>query len=433
MKILNSLRYIGWLGMENLKADSVTNRLSYIHKVMSDDEFYKKEFESKLQKLLSYSTQHVNYYRPYKTDGTYRLEDFPVINKNLIMSNTPDFHSDEFNHDNLHEMSTSGSTGRPFKITQNGGKRKQVLAEILYFSGLLGYKPGKKFVYLRNLEPGFSKSKFKQFLQNEDVIFTRKYDNKTLSDIVNKLKSLENETTILGYASTLQVLANYMHANDIKLHNIKGIISGAEAITSKTRKLVSQQFGCPVVSRYSNQEMGILAQDNVEDHFLLNRVSYYLEILAMDSNDPVKDGEMGRIVVTDLYNYATPLVRYDTGDMGIMKRTEDGRPYLAKVCGRKLDLLYTTKNEPISFFALDHLFETNYDIEQYQIIQNDRYHFILNLLMKEGKTVDEAACIKGMQSVLGADCKVTVNYLETVPITASGKFRYVICNYTPNV
>ena len=433
MTILNYIRYIAWLSLESLKSDSVAKHLSQIEKLMSDDEYYKKHLNTQLQRLLSYSTEHVNYYHSFKNEGTYRLEDFPVINKNMLMTNTSDFQSDQFNQNQLHEMSTSGSTGRPFKITQNAEKRRRVLAEILYFSGLLGYKPGKKFVYLRNLEPGFSKSKFKKFLQNEDVIFTRKYDNATLEKIVSQLNSLENHTTMLGYASTLQVIASYLEANNMKLHNFSGIISGAEALTLKTRKLVAQQFGCPVVSRYSNQEMGILAQDNQPDEFLLNRASYIFEILSMNDNTPVKDGEMGRIVITDLYNLATPLIRYDTGDLGIMKKDANGRPYFAKVCGRKLDLLYTTKNEPISFFALDHLFETNYDIEQYQIIQNSRYDFTLNLLLKKGKTIDESECKVGMQSVLGKDCNITVNYLDTVPITASGKFRYVICNYVPNL
>lgn len=432
MKLLNNIRYIAWLGMETLKTDSTYNHLSQIKKLMSDDTYYQKHLDSQLQKLLSYATKHVSYYHSYNHGDTYKLADFPVITKNQLMDKPSDFQSDEFDHSQLHEMSTSGSTGRPFKITQNAQKRRRVLAEILYFSGLLGYKPGKKFIYLRNLEPGFSKSKLKQFLQNEEVIFTRKYDEGTLSQIVAQLKSLESHTTMLGYASTLQVIASYMEDHNIRLHNVTGIISGAEALTSKARKLVAQQFGCPVVSRYSNQEMGILAQDSKEDEFLLNRASYIFEILSMNDNTPVKEGEMGRIVITDLYNFATPLIRYDTGDLGIMRTNSQGRPYLAKVCGRKLDLLYTTKNEPISFFALDHIFETNYDIGQYQIIQNDRYHFTLNLLLKTGKTINEEACIREMQSVLGEDSQITVQYLDTVPITNSGKFRYVICNYRPN-
>ena len=54
-------------------------------------------------------------------------------------------------------------------------------------------------------------------------------------------------------------------------------------------------------------------------------------------------GQRGRIVITDLYNYATPLIRYDTGDVGIMHLDENNHPYFSQVLGRKLDLIYDTK------------------------------------------------------------------------------------------
>ncbi len=342
------------------------------------------------------------------------------------------FKSEKFKNSPVHTMSTSGSTGRPFKVIQDLGKRRQVLAEIMYFSELTGYRVGKKMVYLRNLESTFAKSGLKQFIQNETVISTQKYNDLTLGSIVDQLAHMEKETTILGYASTLQAIASYMERQNITIDRVSGIISGAEAITAKTRSLVQKQFGCPVVSRYSNQEMGILAQDHAADHFLLNRASYYFELLAMDSDEPVPLGQMGRIVITDLYNYAMPMIRYDTGDLGIMRKGADGEVYLAKVMGRKLDLLYNTKGEPLSFFALDEFFELNFDIEQYQVVQEDRTHITVNIIMKKDKVLDEKWCIDSIKSVMGEDCVATIRYLDTVPITSSGKFKYVICHYKPD-
>lgn len=428
MIILNQLRYMSWFLLDKLGKDSIYDRKIHIKKCIENDSFYKDYIEEKLNEILSYANENVEFYKDFKGN----LKDFPVINKNIIMENHDLFQSKEFCGKKLHQMSTSGSTGFPFKVVQDSNKRKQVLAEIMYFSELVGYKVGKKLVYLRNLESHLAKSNFKQFLQNETIISTQKYDDITLEEITRQLLSLEKNTTILGYASTLQMIASYMSRNNIVAKNVTGIISGAEAITSKTRKLVKEQFNCPVVSRYSNQEMGILAQDFNEDEFLLNRASYYFEILKMDSDEKANYGEMGRIVITDLYNNAMPLIRYDTGDLGIMKLDDNGKEYLAKVFGRKLDLLYTTKDEPISFFALDEFFENNYDIEQYQIVQNDRYKIEINLIMKQGKTIDITWVQRCVKSVMGEDCNVDVHFLNTVPITNSGKFRYVICNYKPN-
>ena len=428
MILLNQARYLAWRALDGLKGDSVYKRKKEIESCMNDENYYQKYISEKLDNLISFATSHTSFYEKYKNCN---IVDFPVINKNTIMYDFDAFKSDNFINRPVHEMSTSGSTGRPFKILQDMGKRKQVLAEIMYFSELVGYKVGNKIVYLRNLEKYNSKNNFKQFLQNESLIYTQKYDDLSLNRITDELIKMEKGTTILGYASTLQAVSSFMEKNNISAKNVTGIISGAETITNKTRQLVKKQFNCPVVSRYSNQEMGILAQDYDEDKFTLNRASYFFEILDMEKDKPIELGQVGRIVITDLYNYAMPMIRYDTGDLGIMDKNDKGY-YLSKIYGRKLDLLYTTSNEPLSFFALDDFFEPNTDIEQYQIIQNDRTHVTINLIMKEGKNIDEQWCIEGVKSVMGNDCNVSIEYLDTIPITNSGKFRYVICNYRPD-
>ena len=428
MKPLNSLRYYAWRATQITSDDSIWAREQNIKSIMTDDAVYEQWLPKKIEELLSYAVRHTSFYSEFAGN---EISQFPVIDKNIIMANQAAFQSDEYMYENLHVMSTSGSTGRPFAINQDQGKRRQVLAEVLYFSGLLGYRVGDKLVYLRNLESALKKSKLKQFIQNENVICTQKYDDSTLNDIVKQLVHFEKHTTVLGYASTLHALATYMERSNIVATNISGIISGAEAITSKTRRLVEKQFRCPVVSRYSNQEMGILAQDTKEDVFLLNRASYYFEILNKENDMPAEFGEVGRIVVTDLFNHATPLIRYDTGDLGIMRQDSQGRAYLAKVLGRKLDLLYNTKDEPLSFFALDEYFEPNLNIEQYQIVQEDRTHLTVNVIMKPGTSLNEEWCISGVKSVMGQDCNVRIQYKNSVPITASGKFRYVISNYHP--
>lgn len=427
--LLNRSRYLIWYILEKIKKNSVYQKKVEIIKCMENDEYYKEYKEKKLNEICLYASQNTEFYKGYLGK---KINEFPVISKNLIMSQKNNFKSKEYKNRKLHIMATSGSTGIPFKIEQDSIKRKQVLAEIIYFSELLGYKVGSKIVFLRNLESMFKTSKIKQFIKNEEIISTQKYDDATLKKIINHIVKLPKGTIILGYTSTLQMLASCMKKHNIKAYNIKGIISGAEAITSKTRALITKQFMCPVVSRYSNQEMGILAQDFKEGKFLLNRASYSFEILNLNEDKPVSNGEIGRIVITDLFNHAVPLIRYDTGDLGIMEVDKNGREYLAKVFGRKLDLLYTTKDQPISFFALDEYFEDNFDIEQFQIIQESRIKLIVNLIMKENKKVDEKWCVDKIKKVMGKECEIEINYLKQIPITNSGKFRYVICKYNPN-
>ena len=67
-------------------------------------------------------------------------------------------------------------------------------------------------------------------------------------------------------------------------------------------------------------ENGILAQQKTasENEFIINWASYHIEILNIDTNELAPNGTVGRIVVTDFFNYAMPLIRYDTGDLGVI-------------------------------------------------------------------------------------------------------------------
>lgn len=415
--------------MDRLKGSPIKSRLNEIKKSLENDDYYVKTIDKKVEKILKYAENQTDFYKRYKGKA---LNEYPVINKNIINNNMDAFLAKKYKGVKTHKMSTSGSTGIPFKVSQNEEKRQQVIAEVLYFSGVIGYEVGKPFLSLKNLERNLRKPKIKQILQNEKIIATRTYGEKALEQITNDIISNPKGTTMLSYASTLNEVAFYMQKHNIKTTNITGIISGAEAITSKTRSLVENQFKCKVVSRYSNQEMGILAQEVAEDVFVINRSSYYIELLDLESDEPVELGEMGRIVVTDLYNQAMPLIRYDTGDLGILDKTDTGKEFLAKVYGRKLDLLYTTKDEPISFFVFDEIFESDENIQQFQVVQNNKNEIDLNLIIKSNAKIDEETYIYQIQSIMGNDCIVKINYIDVAPISRSGKFKNVICKYTPN-
>src|SRR5690606_3500440 len=92
-------------------------------------------------------------------------------------------------------------------------------------------------------------------------------------------------------------------------------------LTDYLRYEGEKYFGCKILSRYSNIENGIIAQQTLTEpsDFTINHASYYVEILDMIRDEPVPYGHLGRIIITDYFNDAMPLIRYDTGDLGIME------------------------------------------------------------------------------------------------------------------
>src|SRR5690606_23201883 len=118
---------------------------------------------------------------------------------------------------------------------------------------------------------------------------------------------------LLAYASTYDALKDYiLMEQNLSIKNIKfaGLISSSEILYDDTRKAMSEFFKCKVYSRYSNQENGVIGQDEDQNNvFVLNEANYIVEIFKLDEDVLASEGEVGRIVITDLYNYAMPMIR----------------------------------------------------------------------------------------------------------------------------
>src|SRR5690606_7662677 len=137
---------------------------------------------------------------------------------------------------------------------------------------------------------------------------------------------------ILGYPSFYEELCNYLDGMEKapQIKRVNTVISFAESLKDSERNRMGKYFDAPVIERYSNQENGILAQQagDASNTYMLNWASYYFEILKIESDQHVEKGELGRIVVTDLFNFSMPMIRYDTGDTAVYEETVDGLPYL---------------------------------------------------------------------------------------------------------
>jgi phenylacetate-CoA ligase len=214
---------------------------------------------------------------------------------------------------------------------------------------------------------------------------------------------------------------------------VKSIIAISETLNDNTRESLEKYFGVPAVSRYSNLENGIIAQQipGQNGRYLVNGASYHVEILKMDSDEPAEEGEPGRIVVTDLFNYAMPMIRYDTGDIGSMVHDENfpWRKYLTHVEGRRLDLLYDTDGNLVSSYIVYKNMWQYTEIEQYQLIQEDKKRYTIKINCREPFT-REQQLIGEFKSYLGQDADFRIEYVTEIPLLSSGKRKKIVNNYT---
>lgn len=385
-----------------------------------------------LQDVLKYASSNIEYYKRFK--GFKSLLDFPVINKAVVRDNESMFLNPIYDKAKLFKQETSGSTGMPFAVYQDPLKRKRATADTLYFSEIGKYELGQRLYFSRVWDKETMRSGLTCFKQNWRV-----HDSSNLSEekIEQFISDLENDTSkknVIVFASTLAAMTKYIETKrKSTFAKVESFITLSESLDPTTKKLAKKQFNAPVISRYSDQELGIMAQQGLDtDDFLLNIGSYYFEFLDLDEDKPVEPGKPGRIVVTDLFNHSMPLIRYDTGDIAIQKPTAKGElPKLLTVEGRRVDFIYSTSGELISPYVINTPMHEFQDVSQYQFIQNGEkdYKMLLNLRVGLSVFVREQDMMDMLMSYLGQDAKIDVEYVNEIPVLKSGKRKQVVNNY----
>lgn len=161
----------------------------------------------------------------------------------------------------------------------------------------------------------------------------------------------------------------------------------------------------------------------------LNLANCYMEILKFDSDEPVADGELGRIVVTDLTNYAMPMIRYDIGDVAMVGEKKSGiMVSIDNLGGRKTDLIIRTDGTQVDFFnSVSPDLYLNEGISQFQFIQKGEKEYLLKLNLKDESLKAMTDRFVGyVKKVVGEDANCKVEYVSEIPVLSSGKRKVVI-------
>lgn len=420
--------YLFWM-RDAILGGKIYSAYKDIRKVYNN--YDKNEIEEKINNLLKHSSETTEFYRMYKGKD---LRQYPIMNKATIKENYESIESDIYKGKKLHKMSTSGSTGTPFTVVQNKDKRSRVIAEILFFGKLAGYTFGERQMFLRAWVKNIQKTKLQKFLQNMLTVDISNLNEEKMQEIVNILRKDKKVKNLFSYANTLENLVTYMEKDKESYkykYGITSILSGSELLKEKTRERLKKVFKCNVISRYANQENGILGQECIEDNheIHLNYADYYFEFLKLDKDEPAKEGELSRIVITDLWNYALPMIRYDTGDLAIVGKANCSNKQnivIKEIYGRRMDLIYNTKGDPISPHLISRTMCDSNGIKQFKFIQKDvdKYTLVLNL-ENDGNEFNEGVLVSNFKELLGTTANIVVEYTNEIPVLSSGKRKEI--------
>lgn len=380
--------------------------------------------EERLLDIKSHAIEQTAFYRGYKISDS-----FPVVNKTILIENHDACTAKAGFQTPVHISSTSGSTGTPFSVAQDFKKRNRTIADLKVFGEMCDYPSHERMLFFRALSDKLHRTQEQEDRENIYYIDSSDLGDGHLEDmkqaILEKLPRI-----IFSYSSTLVELAHYIERTGIpeRGFSMTSVLTGGEGISEENRQLLERVFGCTVYRRYSDMELGILGQDTGNgSEYLLNWGSYYFECLKIDSDEPTNEDEVGRIVVTDLFNYAFPMIRYDTGDLGLMQSCEGKLPKLKEIYGRVRDCVYTVDGRLLSPAKISVSMWGSEEVRQWQFIQEDKDIYVLRLNCDRG--IDTEKYISKFRGLLGESATIRIEFVDEIPVTSSNKRRAVICNY----
>jgi phenylacetate-CoA ligase len=244
--------------------------------------------------------------------------------------------------------------------------------------------------------------------------------------IEEMLRWLEEQqpTYLLTYPSLLRELIRSSTRPPAGLREVRTI---SEILPPELRELCREAWGVPVTDSYSAEEVGYIAlQCPQHPHYHFQAECVRAEILDAGGR-PCAPGELGRLVVTSLHNFAMPLVRYDIRDYAEAGAPCDcgrGLPVAARIAGRVNNMLATREGGrywPV--FGIRALQERA-EIRQHQFVQTrfDRVEARLVTTARLAPEVEESMC-RHMESRLPAGIRVQIVYVESIARGAGGKYE----------
>lgn len=232
---------------------------------------------------------------------------------------------------------------------------------------------------------------------------------------------------LITYPSNLEALIRHCAKAGISLPALREVETVSELVGPGLRALCREQWGARLVDMYTTQETGYLALQCPEhEHYHVQSEHVILELLD-ESGRPCKTGETGRVVVTDLHNFATPLIRYDIGDYAEVGAPCDcgrGLPVLTRILGRARGMLTLPSGERRWPVLGDGQFNDIAPIRQYQFVQKSLENIEIKLVTGRPLTdAEENALTTLIHSKLGYAFNLQFSYPDEIPRSASGKFE----------
>ncbi len=395
----------------------------------------------KLQTLLRHAYTHVPYYRRIFTqngitpDDIKTPEDFtdiPVTTK-LDIRNLGE---EELLAGNIEKHQcvkerTSGSSGIPvdFFFTRQEIALRPVLDLRILFAN--GYKVKKTILAIVDARHVLNRTRWFQRLG-----LMRKEHLSILSPVEEQIEKIQRmkPDVLWGVTSNLVLIAEQIQQRHITGIHPQAVYTMGEYLDPHRRALLRSAFGVDPLDHYGSTECGSIAWEcSHHTGYHINSDTLLLECVT--DGKPVKPGESGELVVTNLHACAMPFIRYAVGDIGTLSESPCpcGRtlPVLKTIEGRQADCLLRADGTRIAPYFLTCAIEEIPGILRYQIIQESQQEVNVNIIRTSEYSPQTLSRIEQQcKGVLGERVHVKPVVVDSLQNDPSGKFRVVTSHVT---
>lgn len=391
-----------------------------------------------LRQLVAHAVAHCPHYANHLAEtgigsvADLTLENFrnwPLLSKRAIQVAGASFVADPVPpaHGEQRWVTTSGSTGQPLRAaTTEVGVYFQhalVLRSFLWY----GLDFGTKFASIKATTqetgyPDWGVPANAVFRTGPSVTFSAFKDQEAQAEWLRR----EAPAYLLARNTSVRALLDTCQRAGAVPTGLRAVLGFADMAAPDTRDLVRERWNAEYFDTYSCSEMGTMALECPSHHQLHVQSEHVLLEVLRDDGTPCMPGEIGRVVVTDLHNFAMPLIRYELNDhvrVGAPCACGRGLPVISQIAGRTSHLAVDPSGR--RYFAhLNHGFwVTAAPILQRQIVQHTPASIEVRYVAARELTRAEMSTLTAqLREAMEYPYDIRFTRVNTIPLGAGGKY-----------
>lgn len=236
---------------------------------------------------------------------------------------------------------------------------------------------------------------------------------------------------LLTYPTNLAALLDLHERGEVRLPaSLREVRAIGETLHAGLRQRCAA-LGLAVVDMYSSQELGIIALQCPQSGLYHTQDENLIVEVLDEQGNPCAPGQIGRIVITDLSNYATPLIRYeirDYAEAGPPCACGRGLSTLRRILGRRRNMVTLPDGSKHWPLVGAHHYREIADILQYQVVQHSLTEVEVRLVAPRPLAATQESKIAALvHTALGHAFPLRFSYFtDELPGTRGGKFEEFI-------